>query len=176
MHTRPPSADRAIRANASRVRRDGVFVFEVHAAARVRASLSRTWEVLTDYERLPEFVPELVYSRILERNGHQVTIAQQNRAGFLFVSQLVSMVVRIEEHPMTALDVAMVSGDMRHYSAHWELAPLTPDGADGTSIAFTAALEPNLYLPPFVGTPIMQASVTRMVEAVVREIERAPLH
>lgn len=165
-------SSRDIEARASRVGRDGKFFFQVGAAGFVRASLEQTWSVLTDYERLPDFVPDLVSAHVLAREGNRVTMEQFNRAGFLFVSQLVRMVVRVDEQPMSAMDVTMLEGDMQHYSARWELEPASYGETQGTRIRFGGTLEPRFYLPPFVGNPIMQANVRQTVEAVVAEIER----
>src|SRR4051812_9981360 len=37
--------------------------FEVRAMARIEANVAEVWKVLTDYERLPEFIPGLRESR-----------------------------------------------------------------------------------------------------------------
>ena len=62
--------------DASRVEvqaeRNGALI-DVRAQAIVHAPLSIVWATLTDYERLPEFIPGLETSRVLARDGPRAT-------------------------------------------------------------------------------------------------------
>lgn len=177
MHAQERSAEpRGIHASAVRASRDGTAFFDVHAAGIARATPQQAWQVLTDYEQLDTFVPDLVSSKVIARGRNEATIEQQSRTGFLFMSLTVRMVVRIAERPQYALDVERVSGDMRHYAAHWTLEPVVLDGGAGTQILFHGELEPDFPLPPLLGDAIVQVNVKRMVEAVIAEIERRSLH
>ncbi|MGH8808890.1 MAG: SRPBCC family protein [Noviherbaspirillum sp.] len=176
MHAPVGAQADAVNARASRVSRDGVAYFEIHASGFVRATPKQAWRVLTDYERLAEFVPDLVSSRLLSRTKREAIVEQQSRAGFLFVTQDIHMVVRIGEQPYSTIDVTLVEGDMKHYRAHWELQPFAQNGVDGTLITFSGALEPEFFIPPLLGRPIVQANVRKMVQAVVAEIERRSAH
>jgi ribosome-associated toxin RatA of RatAB toxin-antitoxin module len=163
-------ASQPSRATARRASRDGMAFFEIQAVGTVRAAQADAWKVLSDYERLPEFVPGLLTSKIVSRKDHVCLVEQESRAGFLFLSQRLRMQVRIEELPASGIEVSLVSGDVRHYRAHWQLEAL-PDAA-GTRVSLTAEIEPAIYLPPLFGIPIMQESMRQMVQAVTAEIER----
>lgn len=176
MHAQESPDSRSIRASARRASRDGAFFFEVRAAGFTRATPQQAWRVLTDYERLTDFVPDLVSSKLLSRTPNAAVIEQQSRTGFLFLSLSVRMVVRIEERPLSALDVERVSGDMQHYAARWTLEPVTFAGTRGTRIVFQGELEPDFPLPPLLGDAIVQDNVKRMVEAVIGEVERRSAH
>jgi ribosome-associated toxin RatA of RatAB toxin-antitoxin module len=147
-------------------------MFEVNASGFVRATQQQAWQVLTDYERLHEFVPDLRSSALLSRDGHEVVVEQRSQSGFLFLSQTIHMIVRVKEQPYSVIDVALVSGDMRDYSAHWELLPSAQNGIDGTHVTFEGMMEPAFFVPPVIGKSIVQVNVKRMVEAVVSEIEK----
>jgi ribosome-associated toxin RatA of RatAB toxin-antitoxin module len=147
-------------------------MFEVNATGFARAAQRQAWEVLTDYERLHEFVPDLRSSTLLSRNGQEVIVEQHSESGFLFLTQKIRMVVRVIEQPYSNIDVALVAGDMRSYSAHWELAPSTQNGIAGTRILFSGVMEPDFFVPPLVGRSIVQVNVRRMVEAVLSEIDK----
>lgn len=176
MHARESLEPHGIHASANRVSRNGLFFFEVRAAGFARATPQQAWRVLTDYERLDEFVPDLVSSTVLARKRHGAIIEQKSQTGYLFLSHTVHMVVRIEERPFTALDVERVSGDMQRYAAHWTLEPFERHGEEGTRIAFHGELAPDFPLPPLLGDAIVQVNVKKMVEAVVTEIERRNTH
>lgn len=176
MHAQESIEPQRIHASAVRATRDGVAFFEVRAAGIARATPQQAWRVLTDYERLDEFVPDLVSSKVIARAPNEATVEQESRTGFLFLSLSVRMVVRIAERPQSALDVERLSGDMRHYAAHWTLEPVAFEGGTATRIQFHGELEPDFPLPPLLGDAIVQVNVRRMVEAVIAEIERRSLH
>ena len=176
MHAQENLRHSSVQAHASRISRNGQTFFDVSAAGFVRVTPAQAWRVLTDYERLPEFVPDLVASKVMSRTAQEIIVEQLSEAGFLFVSQHIRMVIRIREQPYSAIDVSLVSGDMKHYAAHWALEAATLDGIDGTHIAFTGQMEPDFFVPPLLGRSIVQANVKNMVQAVVAEIERRGAH
>lgn len=145
--------------------------FQLDARGFVHVPPRQAWQVLTDYEHLPAFVPDLLRSKVLSRGPQEATIEQVSRAGFLFVSHTVHMVLHVEERPFSAIDVTLVSGDLRYYRAHWALAETTRQGESGTLITYSGELAPKFYLPPLIAQPLAQAQVHRMVAAVISEIE-----
>lgn len=173
MHAQEGFRREPVHANANRVLRNGEPLFEVTAAGVVRATPQQTWQVLTDYERLPEFVPDLVFARVLSRNENTLRLEQRSSTGFLFMSHTVHMILQIEESPFATIHVALVEGDMRHYDTQWTLEP---DGVTGTRITFSGVMEPKFYVPPLVGQAIVELNLRRTVEAVVAEIERRNRH
>src|SRR3712207_9021681 len=50
------------------------------------------WKILTNYERHPEFVPDLKRTRVLSRTGNRAVLEQSGQARFLFFKR------RSEEH------------------------------------------------------------------------------
>lgn len=148
----------------------GRLLFEIQVQGFVHATPQQTWAVLTDYARLPEFVPDLLSSRLLSHSNTETIIEQQGRAGFLFMRQAIQVVVRVTEQPFSSIDVTLLSGNMKHYSSHWELAPLAPDG--GTRIDYRGTLEPDFYVPLLLGRALVQRHVQTMLAAVVAEVER----
>ncbi|RZI44313.1 cyclase/dehydrase [Herbaspirillum sp. HC18] len=165
-----------VQANANRISRNGETFFEVTAVGFVRATPEQAWQVLTDYEHLPGFVPDLTSVRVVSRTGNEVVVEQKSSAGFLFIEHVIRMVLHIEEQPHSTIDVSLIEGDMKRYRTHWDLDPATQDGVHGTRVIFSGAMEPDVFMPPLVGRAIVQANVKRTVEAVVTEIERRSLH
>ncbi|HEX7649461.1 MAG TPA: SRPBCC family protein, partial [Noviherbaspirillum sp.] len=157
-----------------RTRGEGMSWFDINASGFVSATPQDAWKVLTDYERLPQFVPELVESKVVKRNGNEVLLEQESRAGFLFFSYRLKMAVRITEQPYSAIDIKLVSGSMKQYEARWELDGAAQEhGRRCTRIRYRARMEPEFFIPPLIGEPFVQASVTRTVDAVVKEIEKS---
>ena len=148
----------------------GRLLFEIQLQGVVHATPQQTWAVLTDYARLPEFVPDLLSSKLLSHSATETIIEQQGRAGFLFVRQAIQVVVRVVEQPFSSIDVTLLSGNMKHYSSHWTLTPQAPDG--GTRIDYRGTLEPDFYVPLLLGRALVQRNVQTMLAAVLAEVER----
>lgn len=147
----------------------GRLVFDIQLQGIVRATPQQTWAVLTDYARLPEFIPDLMSSTLVSRSGNESVLEQHGRAGFLFMQQAVHIVVRVTEQPLVSLKVALISGNMKHYTSHWKLAPLAGQG--GTQIDYHGHLEPDFFVPRLLGRALVQRDTRRMLAAVVSEIE-----
>tara|TARA_B100002052_G_scaffold247613_1_gene234100 strand:- start:157 stop:717 length:561 start_codon:yes stop_codon:yes gene_type:complete len=90
--------------------------------------LDAVWHVLTDYDHLTHFIPNLVSSKVLQRNGFDVVLEQegsQRFAGLRFTAK-VTLELR-ERRPDGMLDFRMVSGDFRRFEGAWFLCP-DPNG------------------------------------------------
>ena len=165
---------RSIEVSVTRMQQDEQAFFEIHASGFVRRSQMKAWQVLTDYNRLHEFVPNLLSSKLLERNGAQAMIEQKGRVGFFIMTRTIHLVVRVTEQPFSALDIALVAGDMKHYVTRWELAPSTHDGASGTRISYSGMVEPDFFVPSLLGAALLRTDMKRMLEAVIAEIDKVP--
>jgi ribosome-associated toxin RatA of RatAB toxin-antitoxin module len=127
-----------------------------------------TWQVLTDYENLPLFVPGMLSSRIVSRNGDPMLLEQKGESGVLFFRVVTKTVSRIVETPQSEIRFDLVSGNLKRMQGSWTLIP--HDHA--TIVNYRAELTPELPLPPLIGPAVMSQNVKTMVEGVAREIER----
>ena len=161
-----------LKVEVKRIEVDAQRMYEVNANAVVQAAPAAVWKTLTSYERMSEFVPDLRSCRVLSRNGNEVIIEQQGMARFLFMNHPIHLVVRAMETPMTAIDIDLVSGDMRHYESRWTLAPMPETG--GTRIVFSSRLMPGFYVPGMLGTTMIRGDIERMMGAVMARIDSQP--
>ena len=158
-----------LKVEVKRIEVDGQRMYEVDASASVQAPSASVWKTLTTYERMNEFVPDLSSCRVLSRNGNEVIIEQQGMARFLFMNHAIRLVVRATETPFTAIDIALISGDMRHYESRWNLYPIPETG--GTRIVFSSRLIPGFYVPGMLGTTMIRGDIERMMAAVLARID-----
>lgn len=154
-----------------RVDAAGEQVFEVSASGTVKASPASVWKVLTDYEAMPEFVPDLKKNKVMSRNGNHAIIEQAGVARFLFLSRAIHLVVQAAEEPMSAIDITLVNGDMKVYACRWELTAL-PDG--GTRVSYTGKMVPKFYVPGMLGSNIIRRDIERMMKAVLERLDQPP--
>ncbi len=156
--------------SVNRVEQDGQHMFEVHATGAVAANLPKVWRILTGYERMSEFVPDMESCKVLSRNGNEVIIEQFGVARFLFMSRTIHLIVKAVEQPMSAIDISLISGDMKYYESRWELVPAPENG--GTRIVYHGRLMPNFYVPGILGNKMVKSDVERMMSAVLARLDR----
>jgi ribosome-associated toxin RatA of RatAB toxin-antitoxin module len=152
-----------------RVNVNGEQVFEVTASGAVKAAPEAVWKVLTHYEGMPEYVPDLEKTKVLSRTGNRVIIEQSGVARFLFLSRTIHLVVQAHEEPTSAIDISLVTGDMKVYSCRWQMTPL-PDG--GTRIDYSGKMVPKFYVPGMLGSNIIRRDIERMMSAVLERLDK----
>jgi carbon monoxide dehydrogenase subunit G len=140
---------------------------EVHASALVSAPLSVVWSTLTDYDRLSNFIPGLLTSKVIARNGSTVTVAQTGEAHFLFFSVPIEVTVESTERP-PYLEVKRIAGTLRQLYGRYEVT----ESAGQVQLRWTGAIEPESKLPPLIGEALMRKSIREQFTGMVREIER----
>jgi ribosome-associated toxin RatA of RatAB toxin-antitoxin module len=59
----------------------------VNASAVMQVRLATAWSVISDYDHLADFVPDMQSSRVLQRDGNQVLLEQKGSLGFLFFAR-----------------------------------------------------------------------------------------
>jgi ribosome-associated toxin RatA of RatAB toxin-antitoxin module len=169
-HSQPDMPHHNVDVTVERMQNNDQSFFRVDASGFAAATQQQVWQVLTDYERLSSFVPDMSLSRLISRTGHEAIIEQNGKTGFLFIKRDVRLVMRVTEQPFSTIDIALIEGDMKHYAAQWKLAPSTRDGRSGTLITYSATMEPDFFVPPLISGPLVQANVEKTMEAVIAEI------
>jgi ribosome-associated toxin RatA of RatAB toxin-antitoxin module len=155
--------------SVNRVELDALHMFEVDATGTVAASPAAVWRVLTNYERMSEFVPDMESCKVLSRNGNEVILEQFGVARFLFMTKTIHLIVRVTENGPNSIDIALISGDMKHYESHWELIPIPETG--GTRVVYSGRMVPNFYVPGLIGAKIVRSDIERMMGAVLTRLD-----
>ncbi len=143
---------------------------DVRARAVVFAPLHLVWEALTDYERLPRFIPGLARSVVRFRQGDRVVVEQAGEARFLFFTfPIETRLEVVETAPLRVISRA-VSGNLRRMDGRYDIAV---DEARRTClVSYRGAIEPDFELPPLIGVAAMRGMVEEQFTAMVAEIER----
>lgn len=147
----------------------GSKVYRIASSATVAAAPAVVWRVLTDYNRMAEFVPDLKSARVVSRSGDKVVIEQLGAVRFLFFSQPIRLVVQAHEQAPGRIDVTLIEGDMKLYRAAWELHPAA---AGGTTVSYSASIEPAFYVPGVMGASLVRQDIAKMMGAVLQRIAR----
>jgi len=144
-------------------------LIDVRAHVVVNASLAVVWGTLTDYERLPEFIPGLETSRVIARKGASVTVAQTGQARFLFLTLPIRVTLESTERPPHIVEVRRIAGTLRYLEGRYEATPLS---AKQVRLRWIGQISPEADLPRLIGTTLARLSIRDQFEGMVREIER----
>ena len=145
-------------------------LFAVRARATVAAPMALVWRVLTDYERLPQFIPGISSSVVLLRNADRVIVEQRGEARFLVFSMPIEVRYEVQESPPYWIASRAVGGNLRRMSSRYDLNPNA--ARPGVRLDYTGEIEPDFDLPPLVGPFALRAMVEEQFTAMVDEIER----
>jgi ribosome-associated toxin RatA of RatAB toxin-antitoxin module len=89
-----------------------------------RANPAIAWSVLTDYEHFPAFVPGIRSNRVLETQGHSISIAQSGEVVAGLFRLLYDGTLHVEESPGESLSIEFVSGPFKDVRGEWRMEPV----------------------------------------------------
>ena len=93
------------------------------AQLRTNAKAESLWQLLTDYNHLSEFIPNLAVSELLSRTGNRVQLRQvgsQSLMGFRFSAQVH---LELEENRSAGLlKFKLLKGDFRRFEGAWKIS------------------------------------------------------
>ena len=139
------------------------------AEMKVKGTINRTWEVMTDYNSLPDFIPDLKISKVLNRRENEIIVYQEGESEFLMFKFRVGVTVKIVEHHHNRVEFTKVNGDFDFLEGEWRVEPLS---SNETLIVFTVAAKPKLYIPRWVIRYIMKRAIPVGMKALQERIER----
>jgi ribosome-associated toxin RatA of RatAB toxin-antitoxin module len=142
---------------------------EVRARALIAAPRPLVWEVLTNYELLPSFIPGIAKSVVRSRNGGAVVVDQSGEATYLVFTFPIEVRLEVTESAPDWVASRAVSGNLRRMNGRYDIQP-GPRG--GVLLRYSGLIEPAFELPPLIGTAALRSIVEQQFTAMVAEIER----
>jgi len=124
--------------------------------------------VLTDFERMPAFMPGLLSSRILNRTGSVWRIAQTGAATFGPFTLRFDSERRVELTPDGRLISLALTGSARYLRSEVRFVMRT----GVPSLNYRLEMEPEQWLPAGVGVAFMRHEVAEQFTALLREMAR----
>ncbi|GAA0157833.1 hypothetical protein LIER_15012 [Lithospermum erythrorhizon] len=123
----------------------------VVASITVKAPVREVWNILTAYESLPEFVPNLAISKILSRESNKVRVLQEGCKGLLYMVLHARVVLDLCEHREQEISFEQVEGDFDSFRGKWILEQL---GSHHTLLKYT--VESKMQKNSFLSEAIME--------------------
>jgi hypothetical protein len=134
----------------------------------VDAPVPIVWNVLTDYDNMASFVSNLQFSGVERRADNVLTVRQSGkvaRGPFTFTFDSVREVHLV---PLAEIRSKLVSGDMKASAFITRIVDL--DGK--VHISNSGRYTPNVWVPPVVGTALIEGETRKQYAEIRAEILR----
>lgn len=150
------------------VQEDG-GIYSVRARFQVPQSEAVAMAVLTDYERIPRFMPDVRTSVVLERTAGRAVVEQEGVSHFLMFSKRVHLVLEITEAADALRFRDRCGRSFASYDGSWTLFP----GNGGAQILYELRAQPSFAVPATVLKRLLRRDSGRMIESLRQEIAKA---
>jgi len=144
--------------------KDGTY--EVAATFDVARSASVVAAVLTDYVRIPHYMPEVRTSQLIERSEDRAVVEQEAVARFLMFSKRVHLVLEVEETPLAIAFKDRCGQSFARYEGSW----LMLDNGRDTRVTYRLTAKPMFDVPGWLLSRLLKRDAAEMIERLRAEI------
>jgi ribosome-associated toxin RatA of RatAB toxin-antitoxin module len=141
-------------------------VYSVTARFQVPASSAVVLAVLTDYEAIPRFMPEINTSVVLERAAGRAVVQQEAISRLMMFSKRVHLVLEISEGADTLRFHDRCGRSFARYEGMWRML----DKNGRTEILYELVAQPSFDVPEFILKRLLKRNSEQMIEQLQREI------
>lgn len=120
---------------------------QIMARIQIPYPVDHVWKILTDYEHLADFIPNLAKSRLIEHPQGGIRLEQVGSQSFLKLKFCARVVLDMVEQFPHQIDFRMVEGDFKEFVGSWTLQPQAVNGQNGTELQYVVKILPPLTMP-----------------------------
>lgn len=145
--------------------------FRVQMTLEIAAPVDRIIAVLTDYGYPDRLNSKVTKKDVISRTGEITRVRIEFRSCVLFYCNNVVLTqdVTVVAGAIHAETIPEMS-DFRSGNMHW----LVSQSSDGSShIKYLAVMEPDVFIPPFIGEPLIRKRLRREMLEIARNLESA---
>lgn len=114
------------------------------ASVIIPQPVEKVWEVITDYERLSDFIPSLTSSKLIPNSDGRIRLEQIGAQCFLKVKFCARVVLDMTENFPHEVGFSMREGDFNQFEGSWQLEP-TEQGV--TRLSYDLFVKPPRAMP-----------------------------
>jgi ribosome-associated toxin RatA of RatAB toxin-antitoxin module len=118
---------------------------QISARIQISHPVEKVWQVLTDYDHLADFIPNLAKSQKIEHPQGGIRLEQVGTQSLLKFKFCAKVVLDMVEQFPHQLDFQLVEGDFKKFFGSWVLQP-SADGT-GTELSYSVCVLPPLTMP-----------------------------
>ena len=143
--------------------------YEVHGDFTVEATTATVWNVLTDYEGIPEFVSSMRSSLIREtREDGSLLVEQKSVVGMFFLKRTVTILLEVHREPASLRFEDIGRESFWRYEGGWE----AEETARGVRVSYHLIAQPDFVAPSMLMSRAMKRGARDMLGQVRSEMVR----
>lgn len=144
---------------------------QITAMIRIPHPAEKIWQILTDYDHLADFIPNLAESRQINHPQGGIRIEQMGAQSFLKFKFCARVVLDMIEQFPSRIDFKMVEGDFKVYTGSWILQPFTLANGAGVELYYTVSILPPRTMPIGLIERRLKHSLTLNLSAIRQRAE-----
>ena len=141
-------------------------VYSVSARFHVAEPPALVLAVLTDYENIPRFLPDVTSSVVRERSGSGAIVEQEAVSRMMMFSNKVHLMLEITEETNAIRFRDRCGRSFEKYEGAWRVAA----SRTGTEILYELTAKPSFDVPEFILKRLLKRDSTRTIERLSAEI------
>jgi ribosome-associated toxin RatA of RatAB toxin-antitoxin module len=120
---------------------------QIEAKIQLPYPVEQVWQVLTDYEALSEFIPNLEMSQRVEHPDGGIRVEQIGAQTALKMKFSARVVLDMEENFPESLNFDMVEGDFNEFEGQWCLSCCNQSNQPQTELTYRIKVWPKRTMP-----------------------------
>lgn len=128
------------------------------------APIEKCWAVISDYERYPEFLPEVKKIRTMNRRGNEVDVQYEAE-----VVKVIKYTVHMKEEGPKKVSWSFIDGEfMKNNQGGWVLEDLGNGTTRGT---YNIEIEVGMLVPKSILNGLVDSQLPKLLENFKKRIE-----
>jgi len=137
--------------------------------ARVATNCSNAWQVFTDFDGMPRFLPGMEVSKVVSREAGHVTLMQRGRHQYGILSKHYQSERELTMNEPALIESRSLPGDELAIAS---TTSFTPTERDGCVIASSATIELPFWVPGATAVGFIKSLASAQMQAMLAEVER----
>ena len=119
------------------------------ATVTIPQPIEQVWQVITDYDHLADFVPNLISSKLLHSSQGRIRLEQIGSQCFLRFKFCARVVLEMTESFPHELGFTMKEGDFKQFEGMWKLQPTVEAQGkpQSTQLSYELLVKPPRAMP-----------------------------
>lgn len=131
------------------------------------APIEKCYSIISDYERYPDFLPEVKKIRTANRRGNEVDVHYEAE-----IVKVIKYAVHIKEEKPTKVSWTFIDGEfMKNNVGGWVLESA---GEGKTKATYSIEVEVGMLVPKSVITVLVDSQLPKLLENFKKRIESTP--
>jgi hypothetical protein len=126
------------------------------------------WDVLTDFEHQPGWVPNLTDSKVVKRDTNSVVVEQSGTAALGPLSVPYVTERRIDMEKPVSITATQLKGSLKRVASTIKISA----DPDGTILTYHIEVVPNFLAATVMSTPFFEHEIPEQFGAIVDEMKR----